>query len=82
MEQDVECEYDEAKENLPYLPQDKETIQSKEETVSSGVVYPQDVWFLVAKYIPPEDLGRFALICKDASRVLYSVRFWKQLFHR
>lgn len=47
-----------------------------------GVVYPSDVWFLIAKYIPPEDFSRFSLICKDASRVILSVQFWKQICQR
>ena len=43
------------------------------------VIYPSDVWFLIARYIPPEDLSKFALICKDAYQVILSVQFWKQL---
>lgn len=47
-----------------------------------GVMYPPDIWFLIAKYIPPEELYRFSLICKDAYRVILSVHFWKQICKR
>lgn len=47
-----------------------------------GTTYPPDIWFLIAPYIPPEDLLRFALICKDAYKVLLSIQFWKQLCQR
>lgn len=54
----------------------------QEKKSAHGTVYPSDVWFHIAKYIAPEDLSRFALICKDAYRVILSVQFWKQLCQR
>lgn len=54
----------------------------KGKSTSFGTVYPSDVWFYIARYIPPEDLSRFALICKDAYRVMLSVQYWKELCKR
>lgn len=49
---------------------------------ASGIRYPPDVWFLIARYVRNEDLLRFALICRDTRNVLLSMHFWKQLYER
>ena len=54
----------------------------RKDVTLSGKTYPPDIWFLLAPYIPPEDLLKFALICKDAYKVLLSTQFWKQLCKR
>lgn len=66
----------------PTLPKSKKSTKRMNERTCYGTTYPADVWFHIAKYIPPEDLLKFALICKDTYRVLQSVQFWKQLSHR
>lgn len=58
-----------------------ETSQ-KLEDCSTGIRYPSDIWFLIAKHIPPECVCKFALICKDAYRVCLTVHFWKDLLKR
>ena len=60
--------------------QSLEKQQGRTLEAGSGIVYPPDVWYLIAQYVPVEDLCRFALICKDSSRVLQSVLFWKKLY--
>ncbi|XP_049955640.1 uncharacterized protein LOC126471481 isoform X1 [Schistocerca serialis cubense] len=47
-----------------------------------GVRYPLDVWFLIADYIVPESVGKFARICKDSLHVTYTAIFWCKLFKR
>lgn len=42
--------------------------------------YHIDLWFLVAEYIRPEDVCRFALICRKTAEVVQSGRFWSQLY--
>ncbi|KAL3841763.1 hypothetical protein ACJMK2_019865 [Sinanodonta woodiana] len=49
---------------------------------SAGVVYPVDIWFLLARYIYPEDIQSFACLCKGAYSVVRCVQFWKQLYLR
>jgi hypothetical protein len=56
--------------------------QKKAAKEEGGIRYPADIWFLIAKYIPPEGLCKFSLICRDAYRVLLSVQFWKELNKR
>lgn len=51
-------------------------------TVDDGVVYAVDVWFLIGQFVDPEDVVRFALICRGAHFVTHSVRFWVNLYER
>uniref|UniRef100_A0A182N5L0 Transmembrane protein 183 n=1 Tax=Anopheles dirus TaxID=7168 RepID=A0A182N5L0_9DIPT len=42
--------------------------------------YHIDVWFLVSEFVRPEDVCRFALICRKTAEVVQSGRFWTQLY--
>lgn len=44
--------------------------------------YPLDIWFLISEYIRPEDVGRFAGICKTSYAVVQSAKFWFYLYKR
>lgn len=44
--------------------------------------FPNDIWFLISEYIPPEDITRFALICKQTYEVTTTLKFWKKLYRR
>ena len=43
---------------------------------------PLDFWHLVSRYILPEDVGRFALICRASAAVAASQPFWRGLCRR
>ncbi|XP_041083643.1 transmembrane protein 183-like isoform X4 [Polyodon spathula] len=47
-----------------------------------GAEYPVDVWLLLASYIRPEDICKFALICKNAWAVSCTAAFWSRLYKR
>lgn len=47
-----------------------------------GLIYPLDVWCLLAKYICPEHIQRFALICKGARQAINMRTFWLRLYVR
>ena len=47
-----------------------------------GTDYPFDIWFLISMHIPPEDIGRFALICRKTYHVVNTVCFWIGLFRK
>lgn len=47
-----------------------------------GKVYPLDIWYLISEYIRPEDVGRFAGICKLSYAVVCSPKFWFSLYRR
>lgn len=44
--------------------------------------FPNDIWFLIAEFISPEDLARFALICKQTYAITTTLKFWKVLYRR
>ena len=48
----------------------------------SGHEYPLDLWFLLGSYIEPDDISRFARICKGAHAVVHSAMFWHELYKR
>lgn len=55
------------------------------DTVDDTHVYnffPNDIWFLISEYIQPEDLIRFALICKQTYTITTTLKFWKSLYRR
>ncbi|XP_078450267.1 transmembrane protein 183A isoform X1 [Lampetra planeri] len=47
-----------------------------------GQEFPMDLWLLLAAYIRPEDVGRFALISKRAWFVTCTTVFWARLYRR
>jgi hypothetical protein len=47
-----------------------------------GVEYPLDIWFLISEYILPENVSTFARICKSASHVVSTAKFWFHLYRR
>ena len=47
-----------------------------------GLIYPLDVWCLLAKYIRPEHVQKFALICKGARQAVNMRTFWLRLYNR
>ncbi|CAF2390133.1 unnamed protein product [Rotaria sp. Silwood2] len=47
-----------------------------------GKDYPFDLWYLIAMYIAPEDIGRFALICRKTNQIVNSVPFWISVFRK
>lgn len=47
-----------------------------------GHDYPMDIWFLISEYIRPQDVGRFAGICKTSFAVTNTAKFWFSLYKR
>lgn len=43
-------------------------------------VYPIDVWLLISKHIQPENVCRFALICRQTAAICSSSSFWSHLY--
>lgn len=44
--------------------------------------YPNDIWYLISEFIQPEDVLRFALICKQTYAVTTTIKFWNTLYKR
>ncbi|KAL0879876.1 hypothetical protein ABMA27_002404 [Loxostege sticticalis] len=45
-----------------------------------GVVYPEIVWYLIARFVRPEDVGRFAAINKSTYAITKRESFWTSLY--
>lgn len=61
----------------------KKTISSSEDIKpSEGNDYPIDIWYLISEYIRPEDVGRFAGICKTSFEVVCTAKFWFRLYKK
>ncbi|XP_071051475.1 transmembrane protein 183A [Onthophagus taurus] len=43
---------------------------------------PIDVWFVIGRFIKPEDVGRFARICKASYSVVCGAKFWVDLYKK
>lgn len=60
----------------------KKSTSSNEACDYQSVQYPLDFWFLLSEYVRPEDVGRFAGICKSAWYVVNTPKFWFSLYKR
>ncbi|KAJ8260408.1 hypothetical protein GJAV_G00181770 [Gymnothorax javanicus] len=61
----------------------KKNKRRKENSESSdGGEYPVDIWLMLASYIRPEDVCKFALICKNAWTVTCTAAFWTRMYRR
>lgn len=66
--------------------EDGEPAEDDDETDENGIdlncscPYPLDFWFEISCYIDPEDVERFARICKHCTCVVKSTSFWLSLY--
>ncbi|XP_066529130.1 transmembrane protein 183A [Hoplias malabaricus] len=61
----------------------KKNKRRKENSESiDGDEYPIDIWHVLAAYIRPEDVCRFALICRNSWAVTCTAAFWTRLYKR
>ncbi|KAI5637636.1 hypothetical protein NE865_09619 [Phthorimaea operculella] len=47
-----------------------------------GIVYPEIVWYFISRYLTPEQIFIFALLCKDAYRATHTEAFWRRMYDR
>ncbi|KAG5881678.1 hypothetical protein JTB14_030898 [Gonioctena quinquepunctata] len=60
----------------------KKTLSNWENVNDNGLEYPIDIWFLLSEYIHPEDVGRFAGICRASFEVVCTAKFWFTMYRR
>ncbi|XP_063072110.1 transmembrane protein 183A [Engraulis encrasicolus] len=61
----------------------KKTKRRKESIdCQDGDDYPIDIWLVLSGYIRPEDVCKFALICRNAWTVTCTAAFWTRLYRR
>lgn len=67
---------------------DNQAIKRKLDKVQEPAVdhvysnYPVDIWFLISQHIYPEDVCRFASICRTTASICASPGFWFSLYKR
>lgn len=44
--------------------------------------YCYDVWNHISKFIAPEDVGRFALICRNTAYITSTSEFWRHMYNQ
>jgi hypothetical protein len=44
--------------------------------------YPIEFWYSISRYIQPENIGRFALICRTTNYVVSMRSFWMCLLRK
>lgn len=63
-------------------------LKLKESTDATACVehqyntYPIDLWYSVSSHIKPEDVLRFALICKQTYAITTTLKFWRAMYKR
>lgn len=60
----------------------KKLSESPSEDDHNYNFFPNDIWFLISEYIRPEDVTRFALICKQTYIITTTLKFWRNLYRR
>ncbi|XP_047202438.1 transmembrane protein 183A [Girardinichthys multiradiatus] len=74
---------DDEGENETKVARKKKNKRKKESSEScDGEDYPVDIWLVLSSYIRPEDVCRFALICRNAWTVTCTAAFWTRLYRR
>ena len=48
----------------------------------NGNHYPSDLWYWISKHIAPEDVLRFALICRTTNAIVHTTVFWINLLKK
>lgn len=78
-----DLEPEEDGENETKVARKKKNKRRKENSeCSDGEDYPVDIWLVLSSYIRPEDVCRFALICRNAWTVTCTAAFWTRLYRR
>ncbi|CAG9787975.1 unnamed protein product [Diatraea saccharalis] len=85
--QDEECdlveEYDEnGIKSIVYRKKRNHSKSEGDNNENAGVIYPEIVWYLISKFIKPEDVGRFAGINKSTYAMTKRESFWRLLYQK
>uniref|UniRef100_A0A3Q2R2I1 Transmembrane protein 183A n=1 Tax=Fundulus heteroclitus TaxID=8078 RepID=A0A3Q2R2I1_FUNHE len=79
---DPDPEDDEGESELKEVRKKKNKRKKESSESSDGEDYPVDIWLVLSSYIRPEDVCRFALICRNAWTVTCTAAFWTRLYRR
>ncbi|XP_028853585.1 transmembrane protein 183A [Denticeps clupeoides] len=79
---DDELNPDEGESDVKGSRKKKNKRRKENGEAQDGDEYPIDIWLLLAAYIRPEDICRFALICRNSWMVTCTAAFWSRLYWR
>jgi hypothetical protein len=54
--------------------------KKRKKSFSGEFVYPLDLWYILSKFIRPEEILRFSLICKGAFEAVSLFAFWLRMY--
>jgi len=58
------------------------TLLQKESETDDYFVFPWDFWHTLSNYMVPENVGKFASICKTTYTIVATQSFWRRLYRR
>ncbi|XP_062549635.1 transmembrane protein 183-like isoform X2 [Armigeres subalbatus] len=80
-----DCEADDAMDDEMVPVQGNQNGKQLVPSVQEEGVYSDytiDIWFIISEFVRPEDVGRFALICRKTAEVVQSDKFWHHIYRR
>ena len=79
---DSELQSDQVKKPVKTRKCKKRAANQQTRAFSGQLTFPQDVWFVLSRYILPPEVVTFSLICRGANFAVNSSKFWLRLYHR
>lgn len=79
---ELELDPDDVDEDAKAVRKKKNKRRKESAENQDGDEYPIDIWLVLSAYIRPEDVCKFALICKNAWTVTCTAAFWTRLYRR
>lgn len=79
---DHEENYEPDLEPVKTADENDQISQKPDDSLISYAQYSIDFWNSVSRQISPENVCRFALICRQTLQITRSVQFWKHLFKK
>jgi len=81
-EDDDNEDEDEVQQCPPVHFQHQTTLLQKESDSEDFFIFPWDFWHTLSNYIIPENVGKFASICKTTYSIVATQTFWRRLYKR
>lgn len=82
-----EKKFDKVEENFDSIDKSVEIKKNEKDVNDNGTIqihadYSIDIWYIISEHIKPEDVGRFALICRKTADICNTAKFWFHLYHK
>merc|ERR1719282_1992885 len=81
-EEDNNEDEDEVQQCPPVHFKHQTMLLQKESDSEDFFIFPWDFWHTLSNYIIPENVGKFASICKTTYSIVATQTFWRRLYKR